>query len=657
MKVKNQVFRGISLFLASLLLLFSFAQPVYASAAEAMTDAELLRQSFKVIEGGSVDSSFTGFKVIEGGLAVADKEAMVSSFGSQILAGAKTLGCNVAIAGGAAVTEYTALQVGYHALDAIMDSSAGDEITKLWLNTFSTCAYNGVSSLATEKAVLTSNMIGGLEKLLNKHYNGDFELNAGLAGNGVALGSDYFKNATKSGVEAYKALNSNYQATFVFNGDTSINYMTHYFVNGVSYGVISNGLLTLYNANGEPCTISNSSGKCTSSFVLGADFYGLDSYTQMTTFAITLGNMFKMISGSGIRLYTDSTDKPINTPVSSPIELPDTALDLPSKIILPCGVSDGIRIANGEDKAEVVDKPTGSDTDTNTNTDGSKGILDWLKSAWSIFTRILDAIGAIPSAIGEFFGQILKVAVQGDVSIGQATIDAFGDMLSNIYTKLGIDTIADTISNILSKLDTLDWLKTAWNVFMDILDAIAAIPTAIGEFFGKILKVAVQGDVSLGQATIDAFGEMINSIFTKLFVPSEATLTEITNLLDEKLPLITDLSSWVDDLMKIMQSPKDYASKLTFNVDMSKAENTHWDYGDSSTNALSASWYMKYKSTVDDIIVGIAWLIFLWNAHCRLPAIISAISTTTFAGANLEYQKYSVNTRTKKMRDDKGGDE
>ena len=579
MKVKIQVYRGISLLMISLLLLFSFAQPVYASAAEVMTEAELLRQSFKVIEGGAVDSSFTGFKVIEGGLSVAEKEAMVSSFGSQILAGAKTLGYNVAIAGGAAVTEYTALQVGYHALDAIMDSSAGDEITKLWLNTFSTCAYNGVSSLATEKAVLTSNMVGALENLLNEHYNGDFELNAGLVGNGVALGSDYFQNASSSGVEAYTALNSTYQATFVFNGDTSIQYMTHYFVNGASYGVISNGLLTLYNANNEPCTVSNSSGKTTSSFVLGSDFYGLDTYSNMTDFAIALGNLFQMISGSGIRLYEDTADNPVTVPVPSPIEQPDTATALPDGIILPCDVGDGLRIANGEDEAEIVENSEPTDSDSDSNTDGSKGILDWL--------------------------------------------------------------------------------KTAWNIFTDILDAITAIPSAIGEFFGKILKVAVQGDVSLGQATIDAFGEMISSILTKLFVPSEATVSEITDLLDEKLPLITDLSSWVDDLMKIMQSPEDYASNLTFDVDMSKAENTYWDYGDSSTNAISVSWYMKYKSTVDDIIVGIAWLIFLWNVHCQLPAIISAVSTTTFAGANLEYQKYSVNTRTKKMRDEKskGGGE
>lgn len=579
MKVKIQVYRGISLLMISLLLLFSFAQPVYASAVEVMTEAELLRQSFKVIEGGAVDSSFTGFEVIEGGLSVAEKEAMVSSFGSQILAGAKTLGYNVAIAGGAAVTEYTALQVGYHALDAIMDSSAGDEITKLWLNTFSTCAYNGVSSLATEKAVLTSNMVGALENLLNEHYNGDFELNAGLVGNGVALGSDYFQNASSSGVEAYTALNSTYQATFVFNGDTSIQYMTHYFVNGASYGVISNGILTLYNANNEPCTVSNSSGKTTSSFVLGSDFYGLDTYSNMTDFAIALGNLFQMISGSGIRLYEDTADNPVTVPVPSPIEQPDTATALPDGIILPCDVGDGLRIANGEDEAEIVENSEPTDSDSDSNTDGSKGILDWL--------------------------------------------------------------------------------KTAWNIFTDILDAITAIPSAIGEFFGKILKVAVQGDVSLGQATIDAFGEMISDVVTTLFVPSEATVSEITDLLDEKLPLITDLSSWVDDLMKIMQSPEDYASNLTFDVDMSKAENTYWDYGDSSTNAISVSWYMKYKSTVDDIIVGIAWLIFLWNVHCQLPAIISAVSTTTFAGANLEYQKYSVNTRTKKMRDEKskGGGE
>lgn len=516
-------------------LIFSFIakpMPVHASAVEVMTDAELLRQSFQVLEGGAVDSSFTGFKVIEGGLSVAEKEAMVSSFGSQILAGAKTLGYTVAIAGTTAVTEYVALEVGYRALDAIMDSSVGDEITELWLNTFRTCAYNGTSSLATEKVVLTSNMLGGLETLLNKHYNGDFELNSGLVGNDVALGSDYFQNATSTGVEAYKALNSSYQATFVFNGDTSTQSMSHYFVNGASYGVIRNGTLTLYTASGEQCAISNSSGKCTTSFILGTTFYGLSTYADMTSFSITLGNIFQMISGSGIKLYESSLDNPITTTVPSSISVPDTAISLPNAITLPLDTESALAIANGEAEAEIDATPS---TSTDTSAQWTS-LWDWLKS-------ILDGILSIPGAI---------------------------------------------------------------------LDGLA-------------------------------------SVLVSVFVPSESALAITKDLFESKFQFGTQIDTWIDELMEIMSNPEDYASTLTFTVDMSKATDTYWDYGDSKSNAFDMSWYIKYKATVDDIIVGIAWLVLLWNLHGQLPSIISAVHSGTYSIASLDYQKSSMDLRREEM--------
>ena len=68
-------------YLMMLLIIFgSFSSPitVQASAVEVLTDAELLRQSFQVLEGGAVNSNFTGFTVIDGGLAVAEKEAMTN---------------------------------------------------------------------------------------------------------------------------------------------------------------------------------------------------------------------------------------------------------------------------------------------------------------------------------------------------------------------------------------------------------------------------------------------------------------------------------------------------------------------------------------------------------------------------------------------------
>lgn len=178
-----------------------------------------------------------------------------------------------------------------------------------------------------------------------------------------------------------------------------------------------------------------------------------------------------------------------------------------------------------------------------------------------------------------------------------------------------------------------------------ILSGISSLIDRIIEFLQSILDAIL----SIPGLIIDG----IASLLEALFVPSAECVDEMQELLDTKMPFISDIRSWIDELMKIMQSPEEYASNLSFTVDMGKAENTYWNYGSSKSNAFSATWYLKYKDTVDDIIVGIAWLIFLWNVHNQLPSIISAISTTSFASANLEYQKYSVSTRTKRMKDAK----
>lgn len=170
----------------------------------------------------------------------------------------------------------------------------------------------------------------------------------------------------------------------------------------------------------------------------------------------------------------------------------------------------------------------------------------------------------------------------------------------------------------------------------------------------SVLNKILDGILSLPQLVADA----VVVGFTALFVPSEAVVAESTRMIDVKLPFIADITTWVDNLMEIMQTPEAYASNLTFAIDMSKAKNTYWDWGGAEANALSMDWYMEYKSTVDDIIVGIAWLVLLWNVHGQLPSIISALHNGTYSLANLEYQKYNIGNRTKRMKESisKGGD-
>lgn len=569
MKVKIQVYRGISLLIISLLLLFSFAQPVYASSASPAVEAGTMISSAEWAENASALLAEALEKYGAMGVAALENSAIV--VGSAAFAYAGTKGVEFAVD----TSLETAATLGRYIIANVadMDAEIQRTVASVLFNIDADASYYETKSMVYSSQLLTS-----LDTYLGNYISANtISMNVGLVSQSV-IPSSYLEQMTPSIYELYEAMPRPIYAA----------KETFYFPYSI-YSLPVNTQYVLISRDGTTATFLDALGNQVAITGIASSSYWL-YYSTLVTPNCWDSSWFTS-SSFDIRGYDFDWG--------------------------------GLTVLQGDSYADamglVTDYPLGLD-----------------------LTNILDRVWHLLDDLVVPYGTAL------DVGTGARDITDVADVVSSGDTATDTDT--GTISNI------LDWLKAVWNIFTDILDAITAIPSAIGEYFGKILKVAVQGDVSLGQATIEAFGEMISDVVTTLFVPSEATVSEITDLLDEKLPLITDLSSWVDDLMKIMQSPEDYASNLTFDVDMSKAENTYWDYGDSSTNAISVSWYMKYKSTVDDIIVGIAWLIFLWNVHCQLPAIISAVSTTTFAGANLEYQKYSVNTRTKKMRDEKSKD-
>lgn len=194
---------------------------------------------------------------------------------------------------------------------------------------------------------------------------------------------------------------------------------------------------------------------------------------------------------------------------------------------------------------------------------------------------------------------------------------------TDIYTTEAptVDTpVTDTTTGV------LDWLKSGWDVFTNILDAVIAIPVAI----------------------VDGLLDGIKS----LFIPSDAAIEEVKTELDEKVPAIGEIQAWSDDFVYVMDNPEAYASTLNFNVDFGKAD-TYWDYGGSSTNMISLDWYFDYKDKVDEIIVGIAWLVFIWNLFGQLPAIISAVGT----GVYLDTRNTHINNQGAGKTKKKGGGE
>ena len=145
------------------------------------------------------------------------------------------------------------------------------------------------------------------------------------------------------------------------------------------------------------------------------------------------------------------------------------------------------------------------------------------------------------------------------------------------------------------------------NIVSSIYNVIISLPKLIAEAIGEVLKV--------------------------LFIPSDEDIQEVKELMNEKLPIIPILTGFGDDVVEVLENPEDYVSDLEFGVDFGKAE-TYWDYGESNTNMMNLSWYLKYRDKVNDIIVGFAWLVFLWNLFGQLPSIISGNNNSRYLNTN-----------------------
>lgn len=130
---------------------------------------------------------------------------------------------------------------------------------------------------------------------------------------------------------------------------------------------------------------------------------------------------------------------------------------------------------------------------------------------------------------------------------------------------------------------------------------------------------------AIPQTIIDGIIEGIKSIF----IPSETALQEIQDKRDEKLPILIELQSWGNDVGYMLAHPEEYASNLNFVVDFGKSD-TYWDYGGSTTNMISLDWYFDYKEDVDELLVGFAWLVFLWNLFGQAASLISGASSAAY---------------------------
>lgn len=171
-------------------------------------------------------------------------------------------------------------------------------------------------------------------------------------------------------------------------------------------------------------------------------------------------------------------------------------------------------------------------------------------------------------------------------------------------TKVGTDTgeVTDPTTPIAGNI--LDWLKS---VLKGLLDAIISLLTAIRD-----------GILSIPQAIAKA----IAAVFT----PSAEATASLQGIAAEHLPIAADLADISKRVVSTIESPSGSGGLgYTLSVDLGKHVGGGWS--DTVITLLDVSWYKPYKPLVDDTIVGLAWLLFLWNLYGALPSIIHGMAS------------------------------
>ncbi|MCM1233375.1 MAG: hypothetical protein NC489_24935 [Ruminococcus flavefaciens] len=596
-------------FMLSFLLLFCAAPQLVHAAA--LPDPDFV--------GGTADIiSFTEWKNAHGYATNAEAaEAITAAYNSFNLSTAET----AAIVVGSALFAYTAEKgitmavesattnaatFGRHILANLIDFCDSEEVLAYTYSIVNNLGLNAdYYADRTQKNLTYSYRLLGMFDLYLGNYvdAGVLATNEGLITQ-KAIPADILSRMTEAAYSAYDKFSyRGYFYTYTPGSDATLPYQIHGIPAGVTTVFInsSNHYATFYNADGQQVAVGSEPyiyfSMTLSAVIDGTRVYGQWANGFWTIFQIPNVDSLKVdwgglkvVRGTSFSNATDSNvDFDLGLNYDNQFEIPKVP-----KNDFTISLDEAIDLGTGDlsldDVADVTTDPYNPDnpgTDPDQNPDSNpgfsidlSGILDYLK-------KILQGILDIVTGILDLPGKIAAAIINGLKTLFETIL-------------LHVD-----FSEILLKLQSL-------------LDGLVNIVTAILDLPGNIATFIIEG---------------LESLLKTLFIPSADVVSGLEDLLDEKLPIKEQLGTWVDGFKVVLANPESYASNLTFTLDFSKATNVYADYGDSKVNFLPVDWYLQYKSTVDDIIVGVAWLVFLWNLYGRLPAIVSAVSNFSYSSA------------------------
>jgi len=248
------------------------------------------------------------------------------------------------------------------------------------------------------------------------------------------------------------------------------------------------------------------------------------------------------------------------------------------------------------------------------------------------------------NSYSDSFGTVANVRSKTDDSIIYQAI-SIGDTTDTLTTLYGISSHETPVVTIPEVIP--EYTGTATIPIEETLTEQLTVDV-VGETAGTVDTPDTPStgttEVSLLESILNAILGIPNTILEgikSLFSVDSELYQQISNLLNEKLPIIDQSRSLVDNTIEIFSNNVLEPPQIIIDFSDSDSE---IDYGGEAV-ALDFSWYQPYKGTVDLIIIGFVYIIFFWRLFYRLPSIV--------AGSDSIFSMFTSDTSS--LSDRKGG--
>lgn len=177
---------------------------------------------------------------------------------------------------------------------------------------------------------------------------------------------------------------------------------------------------------------------------------------------------------------------------------------------------------------------------------------------------------------------------------------------------------------------TLNWLQRIYYKLVDILNAVFGIDTSVtvDTASGTDIKVTVPGvdgteDKQFSLKDFKAKFGWLHEIHTIISTFVSDITSDSQNAYAMSATSFTVSDDGSQGVAAAAESPTGSTSAApSIVIDFSKAKSVYgYNYG-GQTEVLDLSWYAEYKPTVDAILSGFLWLLFLWGVFKHAPGII-----------------------------------